>query len=47
MITGYYRSKLKDSFGAEKYAEGVSEVKEKTNPEYYMTEAFRGDFSIF
>lgn len=40
-------SKLRDSFGAGKYAEGVSEVKEKTNPEYYVIEAFRGDFLVF
>lgn len=37
----------KGFFWAGKYARDVNEVKEKTDPEYYMTEAFRGDFFVF
>lgn len=36
-----------DSFRAGKCAEGVSEVKKKTDLEYYMTVTFRGGLFVF
>lgn len=47
VVIGCCRSKLRGSLERGKYAEDAGEVKEKTNPEYYMIEAFRGDFFMF